>query len=182
MIEKYPKPSIVEFNKLLEPIVRMEHIAVVVSMYSQLELFGVSNDVYSLNILVNCFCQLGRIGFGLCVLWKMLKFGVEPDVTLINGLVKRSKIPLAVSLFDEMVEKGYRPNLLTYNIILNGLSKMSDTDRTVRFLRLKEERGFKPNVVAYGTVVDCLYKNGLLKEALHLFSELKVKGTRPTVV
>ncbi|KAK8562654.1 hypothetical protein V6N12_010727 [Hibiscus sabdariffa] len=40
MIQKYPKPSIVEFNKLLAPIVRMKHYAVVVSKYTQLELFG----------------------------------------------------------------------------------------------------------------------------------------------
>ncbi|MBA0624969.1 hypothetical protein Godav_010230, partial [Gossypium davidsonii] len=32
MIEKYPKPSIVEFTKLLAPIVRMKHYAIVVSM------------------------------------------------------------------------------------------------------------------------------------------------------
>ncbi|KAK9007893.1 hypothetical protein V6N11_074807 [Hibiscus sabdariffa] len=176
MIQKYPKPSIVEFTKLLAPIVRMKHYSLVVSMCSQLELFGVSHNVYSLNILVNCFCQLGRVDFGLSVLGKMLKLGVEPNVvtfsTLINGLVKGSKFSLAVSLFDEMVEKGYQPNLITYSIILNGLSKIGDTDRAVMFLRLMEERGFKPNVVAYGTVIDCLCKNGLLEEALHLFSEL----------
>ncbi|MBA0692837.1 hypothetical protein Goari_010368, partial [Gossypium aridum] len=33
MIVKYPKPSIVEFNKLLGAIVRVKHYAVVVSMY-----------------------------------------------------------------------------------------------------------------------------------------------------
>ncbi|MBA0567073.1 hypothetical protein Golob_011833, partial [Gossypium lobatum] len=58
MIDKYPKPSIVEFNKLLGAIVRMKHYAIVVSMYRRIDLLGVSRDVYSLNILINCFCQL----------------------------------------------------------------------------------------------------------------------------
>ncbi|PPS01996.1 hypothetical protein GOBAR_AA18663 [Gossypium barbadense] len=48
MIEKYPKPSIVEFTKLFAAIVRMKHYAIVVSMCSQMELLGVSHDVYSL--------------------------------------------------------------------------------------------------------------------------------------
>ncbi|MFQ6626353.1 hypothetical protein Gotur_005682 [Gossypium turneri] len=37
MIEKYPKPSIVEFTKLFAAIVRMKHYAIVVSMCSQME-------------------------------------------------------------------------------------------------------------------------------------------------
>ncbi|KAK8986493.1 hypothetical protein V6N11_010049 [Hibiscus sabdariffa] len=81
-----------------------------VSRYGRLELLGVSHNVYSLSILINCFCQLGQVDFGYSVLGKMPKLGVEPSVvtfsTLINGLCKQSKIPQAVSLFGEMVEKG----------------------------------------------------------------------------
>ncbi|KAK9016819.1 hypothetical protein V6N11_079312 [Hibiscus sabdariffa] len=76
MIGKYPKPSIVEFNKLLGAIVRMKHYAIVVSMYSRLEIVGISHYAYSLSILTNCFCQLGQIDFGFSVLGKMLKLGV----------------------------------------------------------------------------------------------------------
>ncbi|KAH1105868.1 hypothetical protein J1N35_009636 [Gossypium stocksii] len=91
MIHKYPMPSVVEFNKLLGAIVRMKRYGIVVSMCSQMELVGVSHDVYTLSILINCFCQLGQIDFGFSILGKMLKLGVEPTVvtfsTLINGLV-----------------------------------------------------------------------------------------------
>ncbi|MFQ6654596.1 hypothetical protein Gotur_025513, partial [Gossypium turneri] len=82
MIKKYPVPSIVEFTKLFAAIVRMKHYAIVVPMCSQMELLGVSHDFYSMNILINCFCQLGRIDFGFSVLGKMLKLGVEPDVVI----------------------------------------------------------------------------------------------------
>ncbi|KAL4332287.1 hypothetical protein GQ457_07G015290 [Hibiscus cannabinus] len=180
MVDKYPKPPIVEFNKLLAAVVRMKHYAVVVSMCSRMELVGVSHDVYSLSILINCFCQLGGVGFGYSVLGKMLKLGVEPNIvtfsTLINGLCKQRKISEAVCLFDEMVKKGYQPHLIVYNTLLNGLCKIGSIDKAVRFLRMMEGRGFTPNIVAYNTVIDCLCKLGLIKEALHLFSELKVKG------
>ncbi|KAK8562613.1 hypothetical protein V6N12_010687 [Hibiscus sabdariffa] len=58
-------------------------------------------------------------------------------------------------------------------VAIHEACQIGDTDRAVRFLRLMEERGFKPDVVASGTVIDCLCKNGLLNEALDLFSELK---------
>ncbi|KAK8358765.1 hypothetical protein V6Z12_A04G045500 [Gossypium hirsutum] len=124
MIEKYPMPSIVEFNKLLGAIVKMKHYLIVVSKYRRIELLGVSHDVYSMSILINCFCQLGRIDFGLSVLGKMLKLGFEP-----------SAISEAVSMFDGMIESGYQPNLITGN-----------TGRAVRFLRLMESRGYEPDI------------------------------------
>ncbi|TYI84818.1 hypothetical protein E1A91_D05G392500v1 [Gossypium mustelinum] len=146
MIGRYPVPSILEFTKLFAAIVRMKHYAIVVSMCSQMELLGVSHDVYSMSILINCFCQLDRIDFGLSILGKMLKLGVEPSAvtfsTLINGLCNQR----------------YQPNLIVYNTVLKG------------FLRLMEGRGYEPNI------------NGLLKEALDLFSEVKVKGIRPNII
>ncbi|KAB2032550.1 hypothetical protein ES319_D05G381900v1 [Gossypium barbadense] len=157
MIGRYPVPSILEFTKLFAAIVRIKHYAIVVSMCSQMELLGVSHDVYSMSILINCFCQLDRIDFGLSILGKMLKLGVEPSAvtfsTLINGLCNQSKISEAVCMFDEMTEKW-----------------------------LMEGRGYEPNIVAYSTVIDCLCKNGLLKEVLDLFSEVKVKGIRPNII
>ncbi|KHG14698.1 hypothetical protein F383_00052 [Gossypium arboreum] len=48
----------------------MKHYAIVVSLCSQMELLGVSHNAYSLNILINCCWQLGRIDFGFSVLGK----------------------------------------------------------------------------------------------------------------
>ncbi|KAG8490295.1 hypothetical protein CXB51_016044 [Gossypium anomalum] len=87
MIEKYPKPSIVEFNKLLGAIVKMKHYAIVASKYKRIELLGVSHNL-----------------------------GVEPSAvtfsTLINGLCNQSNISEAVCMFDEMTERGYQPDLI----------------------------------------------------------------------
>ncbi|KAK9029830.1 hypothetical protein V6N11_031275 [Hibiscus sabdariffa] len=54
----------------------------------------------------------------------MLKFGVEPTVApSSNGLCKQSRISQAVSLFNEMIDKGYQPHLLVHNTILNDCIK-----------------------------------------------------------
>ncbi|TYH21523.1 hypothetical protein ES288_A04G050800v1 [Gossypium darwinii] len=123
MIEKYPKPSIVEFTKLFATIVRMKHYVIVVSMCSQMELLGVSHDVYSVSISINCFCQLGRIDFGFSVLGKMLKLGVEPDVvifsTLINRLCNQSNISVAVCVFDIMFDIMFLEKGLIFMVVFS---------------------------------------------------------------
>ncbi|XVF37778.1 hypothetical protein REPUB_Repub20aG0039700 [Reevesia pubescens] len=123
MIVKYPKPSIVEFSKLVAALVRMKHYyALVVSLSNQMELSGVSHDAYIFNILINCFCRLSQVDFGFSVLGKMLKLGIHATVvtfsTLINGFCTRNKIVQAVNLFDEMIRKGFQTDLIAYNTIL----------------------------------------------------------------
>ena len=59
MINKSPKPSIVEFNKLLGAIVRAKHYSIVVSIYNQLELSGVSFNVYLLLAVLGLHCSAG---------------------------------------------------------------------------------------------------------------------------
>ncbi|XVE84499.1 hypothetical protein DITRI_Ditri17bG0018400 [Diplodiscus trichospermus] len=80
MFQKYPRPSIVDFTKILSAIVRMKHYAIVVSLCNQMELLRVPHNVYSLSILINCFCLLDRVDFGFSILGKMLKLGIDPNV------------------------------------------------------------------------------------------------------
>ena len=48
MVEMYPRPSIVEFTKLLGAIVRMKHFALVISLCNQIELLGVGHDAFTI--------------------------------------------------------------------------------------------------------------------------------------
>ncbi|KAL4279360.1 hypothetical protein GQ457_03G016460 [Hibiscus cannabinus] len=164
MVSKYPRPSIVEFTKLLGAMVRMKHYAIVVSLYSQMELTRVSHNTYScsLSILIDCFCKLGQIGCGFSVLGKMIKLGVEPNVVtfsiFINGICKQSRIAKALSLFHKMLEEGIQPHLPVYNTILNGLCKTKKADAAGRFLCMMEDRGFEPDIIAYTAIIDCFCK------------------------
>ncbi|XP_017614027.1 pentatricopeptide repeat-containing protein At1g06580-like [Gossypium arboreum] len=156
MIEQHPKRSIVEFTKLLVALVRMRRYATVVSLYSQMELLGVSHNDYFFNILINCFCQLGGIDSGFSVLVKMLKLGVKPDVvtfsTLIKGLCKRSKISQACllkeahDLFFEMSKQGINPNVITYTTLIDTLYKKGVVSKAKDILGTMKKLGIEPNV------------------------------------
>ena len=65
MLHTHPRPSLFEFTQLLGTIVRMKHYEAAVSLLRQMELLGIHHDVYTLNIVLNCFCRLPHVGFGL---------------------------------------------------------------------------------------------------------------------
>lgn len=61
MIHLHPLPFVVEFNKLLSAIVRMGHYETVITLSKQMELAGISHNVYTLSILINCFSPLNHV-------------------------------------------------------------------------------------------------------------------------
>ena len=176
MIHSHPRPSIVEFTQLLSSIVRMKHYVTAVFLIRQMELLGIQHNVYTLTILVNCFCRLHYVGFGFSVLAKMFKLSLQPNVitfsTLINGFCIESKVARAVKLLNDMVREGYQPNLISYSMIVKGLCKIGDTSGAIRLLRVMEERGCAPNILTYSTIIDSLCKDENITEALKLLSEM----------
>ncbi|KAG8646598.1 hypothetical protein MANES_09G016612v8 [Manihot esculenta] len=80
VIHMHPLPSRAQFSRFLSALVKMKQYHTVFSMSKTIELVGISHDVYSLNILINCFCRLHLVDFGFSVFGKMFKFGLEPAV------------------------------------------------------------------------------------------------------
>ena len=58
MLHMRPLPSINNFNHVLSAIARLKHYPIVISQIKRIKSFGISPDVYTLNILANCFCHL----------------------------------------------------------------------------------------------------------------------------
>ena len=68
MLHMRPLPSIDNFTHILGVIARMKHYPAVISLIKRIESFGISPDVYTLTILINCFYHLNRLDFGITVL------------------------------------------------------------------------------------------------------------------
>ncbi|CAA7036354.1 unnamed protein product [Microthlaspi erraticum] len=86
-----------------------------------MEFQGIAYDLYSLNIMINCFCRRRKLGFAFSVLGKMLKLGkmegrkIKLDAAkyniIIDGLCKDGKLDDAINLFNEMEMKGIKAML-----------------------------------------------------------------------
>ncbi|KAF8411864.1 hypothetical protein HHK36_004423 [Tetracentron sinense] len=151
-----------------------------------MNLVGISPDIATHSILINCFCGLRRVDFGFSVLGSILKRGYAPNVvtftTLIKGLCAEDRIIQGVELLNKMAETEYQPNIITYGTIINWLCKTGNAGTAMRVLRKMEKGSCKPSLVVYSMIIDSLCKDRLVTKALELLSEMTGKGIQPDVV
>jgi hypothetical protein len=75
MLLIHPLPFIVDFNQLLTAIARKKHHSTVITLIKEIEMSGIAPDVYTLGVLINCFCHSNRVDFDFSILAKILKLG-----------------------------------------------------------------------------------------------------------
>ena len=125
MIRSRPLPTVIDFTRLFSAVAKTKWYDLVLGLVKQMELNGISCDIYTLSIVINCFCRCRELGFAFSVFGKMLKLGYEPDTitfsTLINGLCLEGRVSQAVELVDRMVETKVTPDLIILNTLINGL-------------------------------------------------------------
>lgn len=133
MVRVRPKPSICAFSKLLSVVVKMKHHYAALQMLDEMrQLGGVLIDEYTMNIAINCYCQLNRVDFGFSILGSFLKLGHEPGIITFNTLIKEfflaDKASHAVEIFKKLSrDKPCVPNEVTFLAVINGLCKAGYT-------------------------------------------------------
>ena len=125
MIQSRPLPTGIDFNRLFSGIARTKQYDLVLALCNQMELNGISHDLYTLSIVINCFCRCRKLGFAFSAMGKIFKLGYEPNTitfnTLLNGLCLEGRVFEAVELVDCMVLSQHVPDLITLNTLVNGL-------------------------------------------------------------
>ncbi|KAJ9178665.1 hypothetical protein P3X46_010532 [Hevea brasiliensis] len=166
VIHMHPLPSRVQFNQFLSAFVRMKQCHTVVSLSKTIELLGVSHDIYSLSILINCFCHLHLADFGFSIL------GQNPQIW----------IGARHYFFGDMVAGGYEPDVHTYTVLVNSLCIFGKTNVAIGLLKGMVERDSDPDTVTYIIIIGALCKDKLVVEALDLFSQMRNKGISTNVI
>src|ERR1044072_9264634 len=111
MLGMHPPPSVVELTKIIREIVKMKHYATAIYLCTLMETKGILPFTVTLNIMMNCYCHLGQVGFAFSVMGKILKLGYKPSVvsltTLIKGLFISGKKLDACQIYDEIIVKWF---------------------------------------------------------------------------
>ncbi|XP_019056241.1 PREDICTED: pentatricopeptide repeat-containing protein At1g12300, mitochondrial-like [Tarenaya hassleriana] len=177
MVQSRPVPSIVDFTKLLSAIMKMKRYDVVISLCKKMELLGVSHDIYSLNVLINCFSHSPQVFLGLSVVGKILKLGYKPNVVTYNilahGFCIHGKISAALSLVDQMVEEGYKPNVVTFSTLINGFCIEGRVSEALSLLDQMLKMDCEPNVVTFAIVINGACKARDYALAMNLLEKME---------
>ncbi|XP_031267041.1 pentatricopeptide repeat-containing protein At1g62910-like [Pistacia vera] len=152
----------------------------------------VDKDFMSLNILINCLCNIERGSDGFVVFGAILMLGFSPNIVtftcLIKGLCVERKIMESMELFKKMVAVGCRADVITCDTLIGGLCKTGKISVAIKLLEEmangNKESGVicRPYVVVYNTIIDGLCKAGLVENARQLFLEHMVqRGVVPDI-
>jgi len=94
----------------------MKQYPTAISLFKQMELKGIRNDLVNLNIFINCFWHLSQMALAFSVFSKVLKLGYHPDVvtltTLIRGLFLNDEVKKALNFHDKVVAQAFIDSIM----------------------------------------------------------------------
>ncbi|GJU12448.1 putative tetratricopeptide-like helical domain superfamily protein, partial [Tanacetum coccineum] len=157
MLHKKPPPSVIEFTKLINNIVKIKHYSTALSLLKQINFIGIPCDIYAINISINCYCRLKQVNYSFALLATIFKLGHPPDLatynTLIHGLVLADRVFEAVELFKKLIrDKLCEPNQVMYGTVIKGLCKVDHTSKALELLRFMEKGSCRPFVEQYNAI------------------------------
>ncbi|KAL7609759.1 hypothetical protein Lser_V15G13787 [Lactuca serriola] len=104
MTQQQPLPTVVEFTQLLQAVTKMKHYSCSIEVFKQMNAICVPVNVYTISIVIKCCCQMYSTSEGFAVL------GYGYNSSLLNGYCKKLKMEEAMHLFNEMIQKGMKPD------------------------------------------------------------------------
>ncbi|GAU29661.1 hypothetical protein TSUD_53130 [Trifolium subterraneum] len=129
-------------------------------------------DIVCCNVLLNGYCQMGRLDEALSFVWSMKKDGFSLNrngyCSLINAFFRARRYSEAHAWYTRMFNEGIAPDVVTYAIMIRGLS---DEGRVVEAAKMLDEMnhiGLTPDAHCYNAVIKGLCDIGLFKQAQSL--------------
>ncbi|XP_010537957.1 PREDICTED: pentatricopeptide repeat-containing protein At1g15510, chloroplastic [Tarenaya hassleriana] len=134
---------------------------------------GVMLDDFLPNALLDMYVRCGRMN----IAWNQFN-SQKKDASswniLLTGYSERAQGPLAVELFDRMIDSGVRPDEITFISLLCACSKSQMVEEGLMYFGTMEEYGITPNLKHYACVVDLLGRAGQLEDAYEFILKIPV--------
>uniref|UniRef100_A0A803M7J6 Pentatricopeptide repeat-containing protein n=1 Tax=Chenopodium quinoa TaxID=63459 RepID=A0A803M7J6_CHEQI len=81
--------------------------------------------------------------------------------------------------WNEMIDQGLKPDLITHNVMLDGLLKVNKKSDAIKLFEVMKAKGPTPNVRSYTILIRDLCKHSKLREAVAYFDEMLASGCEP---
>ncbi|GAB2221642.1 hypothetical protein Drorol1_Dr00012827 [Drosera rotundifolia] len=127
-----------------------------------------SNSILETSI-INMYFKCGHMSSARHCFDVMIKKDIIAWTSMIEGFGTHGLGLEAISLFDQMLEEGIKPNGITFLSLLSACSHSGLTIEGLHFLYFMRPRfGIDPDVLHYTCMVDLLGRSGQLTQALAL--------------
>ncbi|PSS08213.1 Pentatricopeptide repeat-containing protein [Actinidia chinensis var. chinensis] len=135
---------------------------------------------------INCLLDsLGKskLGKEAQILFDKLKerftHNLRTYTVLLNGWCRVRNLMEAGRVWNEMVDKGFRPDIVAHNTMLEGLLRCRKRSDAIKLFEVMKAKGPSPNVRSYTILIRDLCKQMRMKEAIEYFDEMIETSCQP---
>ncbi|KAJ0007506.1 hypothetical protein Pint_30090 [Pistacia integerrima] len=147
--------------------------------------FHIMLDIFSVNIVIKVFCEMGILNKAYLIMVEMEKMGIKPDVvtytTLISAFYKNNRVEIGNGLWNLMLRKGCLPNLATFNVRIQYLVNRRQSWQANSLMCLMQHLRIMPDEVTYNLVIKGFCQAGYLEMAKRVYSAMHGRGYKPNV-
>ncbi|KAK9155942.1 hypothetical protein Sjap_003422 [Stephania japonica] len=177
--------TVKSFNALLNACVDSKKFDDVERVFHEMPSeLSVDPDVYSFNIMIRAFCEMGSLDSAVLMLDEMGKKGVEPNLisfnTLLCGLYDSARFDECEKVWILMEKSNVKPDVRSYNAKLRGLVAVGKISEAVELVEeLGRSSEIKPDIHSFNALIKGFCKDGNLEEAKRVYDDLLKKDCVP---
>ncbi|KAL5975809.1 hypothetical protein ACLOJK_020137 [Asimina triloba] len=176
--------TVKSFNAALKVLSLTHNFDLIRSFFVEIPVqYGISADIFSFNLIIKAFCEMGHLDSAYLIMVEMEKLGVKPDVitytTLISAFYQSNRREIASGLWNLMVRRSCFPNLATFNVRIQYLIKKRRPWLAWDLMRKMGVLGIMPDEVTYNMVIKGFCMVGSLDMAKRVYDLLQRKGCKP---
>ncbi|XP_027364886.1 putative pentatricopeptide repeat-containing protein At3g11460, mitochondrial [Abrus precatorius] len=180
MFDEMPVKDLITWNAMISGYAQNGHARLVLELYGEMKLSGVSPDPVSfLGVLSSC-ANLGAQGIGRQVERQIERcgFGSNPFLTnaLINMYARCGNLVRAREIFERVVDKS----VISWTAIIGGYGIHGHGGVAVDLFGEMVKSGVRPDETVFVTVLSACSHAGLTDKGLKYFEDMEMKyGLQP---
>uniref|UniRef100_A0A0A9EK68 Pentacotripeptide-repeat region of PRORP domain-containing protein n=1 Tax=Arundo donax TaxID=35708 RepID=A0A0A9EK68_ARUDO len=155
-----------------------------VGVFEMMKKHGCDDGVESFNCLLVALAQEG-LGREARKVFDKMHDRYTPDLRSYTALVlawcNARNLVEAGRVWNEMLEKGMKPDVVVHNTMIEGLLRGQRRPEAVKMFELMKAKGPPPNIWTYTMLIRDHCKRGKMDIAMRSFQEMQEAGLQPDV-
>ncbi|KAJ7527991.1 hypothetical protein O6H91_16G079700 [Diphasiastrum complanatum] len=137
------------------------------------------HDVYSWTAIISAYADSGEVEEAMNLFHQMQETGLGPDkvlfVPLLKACARLAALEQGRQLHSDIIKRGFQSDVIVGSTLVNMYAKCGCTEDARELFDNMSER----NVVSWNAMIAGYAQNGLGKEALALYEQMKQEGVQP---
>ncbi len=178
------KPNDVTYLAMLSYYSRLGRLDDIASAMKEMSDQGIALDIKHYNTICDGLRNNNMHDKVAIIEGMMTKQGIQGNVVSWTNKVKKAikgaDMRLAENMFQNMIDKGIHPNVITCNILVNGYCKANQIDQARKFINNRMAKlGIRPNAATYGPILTWMKDHGDVDGIDRQIQSMKDAGITP---